>query len=130
MPKADRAIPPGHVLIRLDDLAWLLARGRPPDAGQAVQATPPAPPPGGRVAAAWPSLSVAIAMLTSRVTRAGVSDGDLIGDADPAAVIRALASIAVRALECAFPDTGTMTVLQNLAMAAALGNSEPGCGPR
>jgi hypothetical protein len=107
-----------HVLIRIEDLAALLA-ARPPDAGQPEPATPPPPRPPGGATAAWPALAAAIALLTSRIGGAGVSDADLIGDTDPATVIRALAAIATRALECAWPDVATVTVLQNLAVAVA-----------
>jgi hypothetical protein len=112
-------VPPGHVLIRIEDLAALLAAARPPDAGQPVQAAPPPGRPPSGAAAAWASLAVAIGLLTSRIGGAGVSDDDLIGDTDPAVVIRALSAIATRALECAFPDVATVTVLQNLAVAVA-----------
>ena len=116
MPKRE-PVPPGCVVISIADLAALIAAARPPDTGQAVRAAPPSPSPGGT---ALPALRAAIAMLTSRIGGAEVDDRDLIGDIPSAAVIAALAAIAVRALECGFPDVATITVLRDLAMAAAL----------
>jgi hypothetical protein len=111
------AVPPGHVLIRIEDLAWLLATARPPGTGQPVQPSPPAGPPGG--AGAFQALAIAIALLTKRLGGSGVSDADLVGDTDPATVISALASVAARAMACAYPLPVVQAILRDLGVAVA-----------
>jgi hypothetical protein len=118
MAKADRTMPPGHVLIRIEDLAWLLAAARAPDAGQPVQPSLPARKPGG-AAAAWPALAVAVALITNRLGGSGVADADLIGDVPAATVIGALASIGARAMDCAYPRPMVQAILRDLGTAVA-----------
>ena len=112
------SVPPGHVLIRLDDLAALLAAARPPDAGQPVQPTPPVHPPDAGTTA-WPALAVAISLITNRLGASGAVDADLIGDVPAETIIGALAAIAARAMSCAYPMPVVQQVLRDLGMAVA-----------
>jgi len=81
MARADRGVPPGHVLIRLDDLAALIAGG--------------AGVPG---ISAWEVLASVIAIVSAR--RGGLSDAGLLGDVPPARALRCMSLLAAALTEC------------------------------
>jgi len=104
--------PPGFVLVRLDDLAALLAAQPAPGTPAAAPAPSAGPP-----AAPWEAFSSAVALITARTTAAGVPDADLMDGA--AAVIRALVTIAAAVIRAAIGPAGTGRLLQDLGALAA-----------
>jgi hypothetical protein len=115
MPK--REIPRGHVLLRIEDLAALLAGlpGRP--------AIPPADPP-PPADDAWSGITAAVAMVTARLGgQGGDSIAQLADGVGPTAIIGALVSMTAAALKHCLDDDAE-GFLQNMAMTAA----RRGCG--
>jgi hypothetical protein len=99
MAKADRAVPPGHVLIRLDDLAALIAaRASAPDVS------------------AWQVLASVIAIVSAR--RAGLSDAGLLGDVPPARALRCMSMLATALTEC-LPGDAIEEALADIGLRAA-----------
>ena len=85
MARADRGVPPGHVLIRLDDLTALLVdRAGAPDVS------------------AWEVLASVIAIVSAR--RAGLSDTGLLGDVPPVRALRTMSMLATALTECLSGD--------------------------
>ncbi len=111
MPKPE--IPPGCVLIRVADLAALLAAlpGQRPPA--LVPAEPPQPP-----ADAWRGLASAVALLTARLGHHDIAPGQLADEADTAAIIAALVVMAAAALRGCLDDGAAMSLLQDLGVIA------------
>ncbi len=93
--------PPGHVLIRIDDLANLLAARQPAAAGSATDAS---------------ALSTTVALLTSHLAGAGLVEADLIGDVPAEKVVRRLVVMNV-GLMTMFADHGS-GLLRQLGAAA------------
>jgi hypothetical protein len=107
MPKP--VIPPGHVLVRIDDLVRLAA-------AQSAAATPE--PPAPAAAADWEGLSAAVALATARLGGTAASRGDLAPDVSPDAILGALLILVTAALREFLPDAGTR-LLRDLGLAAA-----------
>jgi hypothetical protein len=104
------AIPPGHVLVRIDDLVRLAAAPGPADSA------PPA-------AAANDTLTLAAALtaigvLTARINWPGVTQAESLGGEPPEPVIRALALFCEQVLAAVFPDKGA-AFLERLASCIA-----------
>lgn len=98
-------IPPGCVVIRLADLAALLA---------AV----PAPEPPRRADDAWSGLGAAVAMLTARLGKQDVGPGQLAEGIPPEHIITALVAMAAAGLRGCLED-GAETFLRDLGLIAA-----------
>ena len=111
MPKPE--IPPGCVLIRVADLAALLAV--PPGSARPAldPAEPPQPP-----ADTWRGLASAVALLTARLGHHDVDPGQLADEADAASVISALVSVATASLRGCL-EGGAEGFLQDLGVLAA-----------
>jgi len=107
---ADSAIPPGCVVIRLDDLVALLA-GR--------SATPPAPRPLGPT---WEGLQAVVGMLTARLSGMSVDLGDIAGDVPPEAISAVAVSLAASLLAALVPPDRATDLLRDLGV-TALGQS-------
>jgi hypothetical protein len=104
---------PGYALVRLDDLAALLAAGSPRPTGPAAE-QPPEPD-----GATWQALGTAVGILTARIHSTGTSHGDILGDTPPGPVIAALAVIAAAVLVTALPPGRAGALLEDLGLAAA-----------
>lgn len=101
-------IPPGHALVRLDDLAAMLA-------GRAAAA--PAPP-SARVGATWEGLQAVIGLLTARLAGVAVDHGDVTGDVPAEAVSRTAVMLAGALLAALMPSDRAIELLRDLGLAA------------
>jgi hypothetical protein len=108
------------VLIRVADLAALLAAppGQRPVAPVATE--PPQPP-----ADAWRGLASAVAMLTARLGHHDVDPRQLADEADTSAVITALVVMAAAGLRGCLDDGAAMSLLQDLGEIAAFRGRGP-----
>ena len=100
------AVPPGYALVRLDDLAALLAHNDP-----APQPPPPAP------GATWQALAASVALITDKLGGTGASHADVIGDLPPESVVRVLVILTAATLAALSPDKGT-ALLRDLGLLA------------
>jgi len=111
VPKPE--IPPGCVLIRLADLAVLLAsRPAQPPAGSCP--AEPARPSGD----AWSGLAIAVAMVTARLGHHDVDPGHLAAGTDAASIIRPLAAMASAGIRGCLED-GAEGFLRDMGLIAA-----------
>ena len=106
-----REIPRGHVLLRIEDLAALLAAQSSP-----VTATAELPAPDGD---AWAGLAVAIAMVTARLGHHDADPGQLADETDAASIIRPLVAMAAEGLRGCLPEDGAQRLLQDMGLIAA-----------
>jgi hypothetical protein len=116
MTAGDTQIPPGYALVRLTDLAALLAAraARPPETTGAT----------ATCAAAWDGLAAATGMLTGELGSHQVNRADLAGGAPAEAVIGALVTVGAGLLKVHQPDSAA-ALLQYLGLVAASRSTGP-----
>lgn len=112
-------IPAGCVIIRLADLAALLAARPGPVPPLPVPAVPSQPGPD-----AWSGLASAVAMLTARIGNHDVDLGQLADPADMASVVTALVAMASAALRGCLED-GAGQFLQDMGALAVNRGQDP-----
>ena len=100
-------LPPGHVLIRVEDLAELLGR----------QAQPASPAPAQQSRATIAGLSEAISLVTAE--HEGITSPGLSGDVPPGAVTAALTVFTAALLRNLLPADRAAALLIDLGIAAA-----------
>jgi len=106
-----REIPRGHALIRLADLAALLA-GQPPPGAAAAE--PPA-----QAEDAWEGLASAVAMLTARLGRCDIDLSQLADGAGAESVIGPLVAMAAAGLRHCLTEDGAGKFLRDMGAIAA-----------
>lgn len=105
-------IPRGYALVRLTDLAALLAERTPPD-------------PGPQPEDAWAGLAVAVAMVTAALGRHDIDLEQLADGADPAGIIRVLVPLAAAGLRNCLTGDGVEKFLRDLGEIAAMRGRGP-----
>jgi hypothetical protein len=106
---ASEPLPPGHVLIRVEDLAALLAERPAADAPAAAS---------GDAGMTWPALTAAVALITDKLSGTRADPDALIGDVPASAVLRVLVILAA-GLGSALPPASVTGALRDLALYAA-----------
>jgi hypothetical protein len=107
------AVPPGHVLIRVEDFTALLAARKPePAPPQAEHAALP------DAAATWQGLAAVVALLTARLGGYRIGPGDVADDVPPAAIVAAMLTLTAAALTQLLDDHGE-ALLRDLGLLAA-----------
>lgn len=119
MPKHE--IPPGCVLIRITDLAALLAA-----LPQQPRPVPAGPKPSHQPEDAWDGLGAAIAMLTAHLGRHDVDLGELAEGTDATSIIRPLVIMAGAGLRAGFKDQAGEFLRSMGAIAATRGRGRDG----
>jgi hypothetical protein len=100
-------VPPGYVLIRIDDLAVILA-----DRRERAAETPAA-------AAQTRALAAVVSLLTGELTDAPLTQAELVADASMARIVRLLVVMSTGLMRGILPGDGA-GLLRDLGAAAAL----------
>jgi hypothetical protein len=107
-------MPPGFVLVRLTDLAALLAAQD--------KAGDTSPEPEAADGRAWEALAAAVGVVCAQLWRPDVDPADLMADVPAESVVRFLAAIAAGLSRGAFADDGAAPLRDLGELAATRGN--------